>query len=69
VRVLPNGNIVVTDPKSSTSNIGTVYLYTSGGKKISSFTGSSSNDQVGSGGIAVLANGNFVVVAMFVELE
>jgi Repeat of unknown function (DUF5650) len=63
VKVLPNGNIVVTDPDGPTANIGTVYLYTPAGIKISSFTGSSPNDHVGSGGIAVLANGNFVVVS------
>ena len=63
VKVLPNGNIVVTDPNGPTANIGTVYLYTPAGIKISSFTGSSPNDHVGSGGIAVLANGNFVVVS------
>lgn len=63
VKVLPNGNIVVTDPNGPTANIGTVYLYTPAGIKISSFTGSSPNDHVGSGGIAVLPNGNFVVVS------
>ena len=63
VKVLPNGNIVVTDPSGPTANIGTVYLYTPAGSRISSFTGSSPNDRIGSGGIAVLANGNFVVVS------
>jgi hypothetical protein len=63
VKVLPNGNIVVTDPNGPTANIGVVYLYTPAGNKISSFTGSSPNDHVGSGGIAVLPNGNFVVVS------
>lgn len=63
VKVLPNGNIVVTDPNGPTANVGTVYLYTPAGIKISSFTGSSPNDHVGSGGIAVLPNGNFVVVS------
>lgn len=63
VKVLPNGNIVVTDPNGPTAKIGVVYLYTPAGIKISSFTGSSPNDQVGSGGIAVLPNGNFVVVS------
>lgn len=65
VKALPNGNIVVTDPDGPTASIGIVYLYTSVGIKIASFTGSSPNDRVGSGGIVVLPNGNFVVVSLY----
>ena len=63
VAVLPNGNIVATDPAGPTQNIGSVFLLAPDGSTISSFTGSSPNDQVGSGGVMVLANGNFVVVS------
>lgn len=63
VTALPNGNVVVTDPNGPTANIGTVFLYTPSGVRISSFTGSSPNDHVGSGGVLVLADGNFVVVS------
>ncbi|MCE9520163.1 MAG: hypothetical protein K8R87_11510, partial [Verrucomicrobia bacterium] len=66
VTVLPNGNIVVTDPffdKSgpTVADVGAVYLYSPTGVLISTITGSTANDQVGSGGIVVLSNGNFIV--------
>ena len=61
VVVLPNANIVVTDPEGPIANIGAVYVYSPNGVLISTLTGGSSGDQVGSGGIQVLANGNFVV--------
>lgn len=61
VTVLPNGNIVVTDPSGPTSSIGAVYLYSPNGTLISTLTGSSQDDRVGYGGITVLSNGNFVV--------
>jgi Repeat of unknown function (DUF5650) len=62
VAVLPNGNIVVTDPNyNKTLQTGAVYLFSPQGNLISSFSGSSPNDFVGSGGITVLASGNFVV--------
>lgn len=63
VALLPNGNIVVADPKwtdGMTEELGAVYLYTSTGQLISKLTGSSADDDVGSQ-IVVLANGNFVV--------
>ena len=63
VKVLSNGNVVVTDPNGPAANIGAVYLFSPGGTKISGFTGSSPNDRVGSGGIVTLPNGNFVVVS------
>ncbi len=59
--VLPNGNIVVTDPKGSVASIGVVYLYSPDGTLISSLTGGSNGDSVGSGGIQILANGNFLI--------
>lgn len=63
--VLPNGNIVVTDSSYSipggAANVGAVYLYSPGGVLISRITGSSADDRVGSYGITILANGNFVI--------
>lgn len=61
VAVLPNGNIVVVDRVGPASNLGAAHLYSPGGQIISSVTGSSSGDRVGSGGITVLSNGNFVI--------
>jgi hypothetical protein len=53
VTVLPNGNIVVTDPSyaiGTSPNAGAVYLYNgSSGALISTLTGSAANDRVGSG--------------------
>jgi hypothetical protein len=72
VTVLPNGNIVVTDPHYSIdaghTSVGAVYLFAPNGGSpvgtpISTLTGGTSNDQIGSEGIYVLANGNFVVVS------
>ena len=63
VTVLPNGNIVVTDPNGPTANIGAVYLYSPTGTRISVLTGSSTDDFVGSDGIVVVGPGNFVVVS------
>jgi len=61
VTALPNGNIVVTDPNGSVSTQGAVYLYSPTGTLISTLTGLSAGDRIGSGGIVVLANGNFLV--------
>jgi hypothetical protein len=66
VAVLPNGNFVVTDPNYSipagAANVGAVYLYNGATLAvISTLTGSTASDQVGSGGVTVLANGNYVV--------
>ena len=63
VAVLPNGNIVATDPAGSISGVGAVYLFSSEGELISTLTGSSFNDHVGNDGIVVLTNGNFVVAS------
>ncbi len=65
VTVLPNGNFVVTDPGfdrlgPTVLNVGAVYLYSASGTLISTLTGSTANDAVGTT-VTVLANGNFVV--------
>ena len=73
VAVLPNGNFVVADAAGPISNTGAVYLYaansTASTPPISTLQGSSSGDQVGSGGtgpgIVVLSSGDFVVVSPF----
>lgn len=64
--VLPNGYTVVVDtgydqPSPAVGNVGAVYLYDSEGFLVSSLVGSSPGDSVGSMGIRVLENGNFVV--------
>jgi hypothetical protein len=64
VTALANGNVVVTDPNSGIAalNAGAVFLYNGQtGALISTITGDSSGDQVGSGGVTALTNGNFVV--------
>lgn len=63
ITVLPNGNIVVTATNGPVSNAGTVYLYNPNGSLISTITGSSLSDNVGSGGIHVLDNGNYVILS------
>ncbi len=64
---LPNGNFVVTDPAFSPDSqvkIGAVYLYNgSTHALISRLTGSTDDDLVGSGGVTILNDGNFVVVS------
>ena len=65
--MLPNGNFVVVDPlwdNGGTADIGAVYLYNGTTlAQISRPTGSTADDQIGSGGVAVLPSGNFVVVS------
>ena len=66
VKALPNGNFVVTDPSydipSGAANVGAVYLYNGATLTvISTLKGSTANDAVGSSGVTVLTNGNFVV--------
>jgi hypothetical protein len=69
VTVLPNGNFVVTDPgydlPDGKSDAGAVYLYSPSGVQISKLTGSNAGDTVGSGGVAVVGNGNFVVRSQY----
>ncbi len=65
VTVLPNGNFVVTDAYfdlGGVMDVGAVYLYNgASGALISALTGSTADDEVGSGGVLVLSNGNYVV--------
>jgi hypothetical protein len=65
VTVLPNGNIVVTDPgfdaPGPIANVGAVHLYRPNGTLVSTLRGSTAGDQVGGGGVTALSNGNFVV--------
>jgi len=67
VAVLPNGNIVVADPDASGNGAqtGAVHLYAPNGALISTLSGAAANDRVGSGGMRVLANGNFVVLSPY----
>ena len=66
VTLLPNGNLVVTDPSFDLTSpavvdVGAVYLYNPEGLLISMLHGSTANDSVGRWGVTVLKNGNFVV--------
>lgn len=63
VRVLPNGNIVVTDPNGFASGVGAVYLYRPDRTLISTLTGSAPNDRIGNFGVVVLGSGNFLVLS------
>jgi hypothetical protein len=61
VEFLPNGNIVVVDSYGGPNASGGVWLFSRSGALLASLRGSSPDDHVGSSGITVLANGNFVV--------
>jgi hypothetical protein len=65
VYVLPNGNLVVTDPTfsgiGSATGIGAVHLLRPNGVRIATLRGAQAGDRVGSGGVSVLENGHFVV--------
>lgn len=66
VTALPNGNFVVTDPQATIAGqvkAGAVYLYSPAGTLISTLTGTMTYDSVGSGGIIVVGDGNFVVLS------
>lgn len=67
VTALPNGNIVVIDSdydSATISNAGAVYLYNGAtGMLISALTGDQINDRIGSFGVKVLPNGNYVVLS------
>jgi len=61
---LSNGNVVITAPGDDfgANNAGAVHLFNGAtGELISTVTGSHVNDQIGSGGILALPNGNFVI--------
>ena len=65
VTVLPNGNFVVIDAEydaGMVADAGAAYLYNGSNLSlISTLTGSTANDRVGSYGVKVLTNGNYVV--------
>ena len=65
VTVLTNGNYVVTDPgydNGTTLDVGAVYLYRgSDNVLLSTLTGTTTSDQVGSTGVVVLSNSNYLV--------
>jgi hypothetical protein len=67
--LLPNGNYLVADPyydEGSLTDIGAVYLFNGTDRtQISKIKGSNNNDRIGSGGITVLTNGNFVINSSF----
>ena len=60
VVVLSTGNIVVTDPTVN-NNAGAVYLYDGASGALISTLSGNAGDQLGSGGLTVLTNGNYVV--------
>ncbi len=66
VLALPNGNFVVTNPgfdNGALLDVGAVHLYSPAAVLISTLTGSSFEDAVGSEGVVLLGNGSFVVVS------
>jgi hypothetical protein len=69
VTALTNGNFVVTDPQWTdgvNTNLGAVYLYHGATlTNIMRITGSHANDQVSSGGIQVITNGNFLILSRY----
>jgi len=73
VTVLPNGNIVVSDPfydAGSTLNVGAVYLYNGSTLAlISTLTGSTTGDRISSQGVWVLSNGNYVLSSPYWDNE
>ena len=63
---LSTGNVVITAPRDDAggTDAGAVYLFNGAtGGLISTLTGSTANDMVGSGGVMALANGNFVILS------
>jgi hypothetical protein len=67
VAELSNGNIVITalysDIQDGAADVGRVYLYSPTGTLISTLSGTTTNDNVGYGGITALSNGNYVVAS------
>ncbi len=67
VVALSRGNVVITSPYDDAggTDAGAVYLFNgSTGALISTLRGSTAGDQVGSSGVTVLANGNYVVCSL-----
>ncbi len=71
VTVLPNGNLIIVDPRydeGSMLDVGAVYLYNgASGTLISVLKGSTAGDQVGSGDVTILTNGNYSNPKSFVD--
>jgi hypothetical protein len=66
VVALTTGNVVITSPfdDAGGADAGAVYLFNGAtGGLISTLTGTQANDNIGSGGVTVLTNGNYVVVS------
>ncbi|MCE4556605.1 YDG domain-containing protein, partial [Roseateles cellulosilyticus] len=67
VQVLGNGNAVITSPTANTgatTATGAAYLFNSStGALLANLRGPSANDKIGSGGIKVLGNGNYLVLS------
>lgn len=65
VTVLPNGNFVATSRSlgSGGDETGAVHLYSPDGQLISTLSGSTAYDRVGSSGVVVVGDGNFVVMS------
>ncbi len=66
VVVLNTGNVVITSPfdDAGGQDAGAVYLFNGAdGTLISTLTGSTANDHLGSDGVVALTNGNFVVAS------
>ncbi|MFL5327469.1 MAG: beta strand repeat-containing protein [Gemmataceae bacterium] len=66
VVALSTGNVVITSPYDDAggTDAGAVYLFNGAtGGLISTLTGSQANDNIGSGGVTALTNGNYVVVS------
>ena len=66
VVALPNGNVVVTAPgdDAGAQDAGAVYLFNGQtGELISTLTGSTADDEVGSNGVVTLEGGNYVVIS------
>jgi len=64
--ILANGNIIISEPKDSSvaTKNGAVHLYNPFTQtRIASFYGVMANDQLGSGGITVLTNNNFIITS------
>lgn len=65
VTVLPGGNFVVTDPSfdlpGGASDVGAVYLFNPKGTQLGRLTGSTTSDRIGSAGVVIVGDGNFVV--------
>ena len=63
-KVLNNGNVVISDYEDDliATNSGAVYMFNGAtGGLISTLTGSRVDDMVGSGGVTLLKNGNYVI--------